>query len=100
MNVPQRSMPYHLRERAQKAIDTMVKEDVIEKHPENKPAPWIFCAVITAKPNGDIRVMLDARNVNNKAVQSTNLPIPRQEDIKSKLSGARIFSNLDFKSAF
>ena len=99
MNVPQRPIPYHLRERAQKAIDNMVKEDVIEKHPENKPAPWISCAVIAPKPNGDIRVTLDARNVN-KAVQSTNLPIPRQEDIKSKLSGARIFSKLYFKSAF
>ena len=50
--------------------------------------------VITPKPNGDIRVTLNARNVN-KAVQSTNLPIPWQ-----KLSGARIFSKLDFKSPF
>ena len=99
VNVPQRVIPYHLREHAQKAIDTMVKEDVTEKHPENNPASWISCAVITPKPNGDIRVTLDARNVN-KAVQSTNLPIPRQEDIKSKLSGARIFYKLDFKSAF
>ena len=92
VNVPQRLIPYHLRERAQKAIDTMVKEDVLEKHPQNKPAPWISCAVIAPKPNGDIRVTIDARNVN-KAVKSTNLPIPRQ-DIKSKLSGARIFPNM------
>ena len=83
MNVPQRPIPYHLRERAKKAIGTMVKEDVIEKHPENKQAPWISCAAITPKPNEDIRVILDSRNVN-KAVQSTNLPIPRQEDVKLK----------------
>ena len=99
VNVPQRLIPYHFREHAQKAIDTMVKEDVIEKHPENKPAPWISCTVIAPKPYGDIRVTLDARNVS-KAIQSTNIPIPRQEDIKSKLSGARIFTKLDFKSAF
>ena len=41
VNIPQRPIPYHLRERAQKAIYTMVKEGVIEKHPENKPAPWM-----------------------------------------------------------
>ena len=98
VNVPQRPIHYHLGERAQKTINTMVKEDAIENYPENKPAPWISCAVITPKPNGDIRVTLDTRNVN-KAVQSTNLPIPRQKDIQSKLSGARIFSKLDFKSA-
>ena len=68
INVPQRPIPYPLRESAQNAIATMVKEDVIEKHPENKPGPWISCAVITPKPNGDIRVILDSRNVN-KAVQ-------------------------------
>ena len=73
INVPQRPIPYPLRERAQNAINTMVKEDVIEKHPENKLGPWISCAVITPKPNGNIRVTLDSRNVN-KAVQSTNLP--------------------------
>ena len=73
VNVPHRLIPYHLKEC--EPINTMVKEDVIEKHPENKPAPWISCAVINPKPNGDIRVTLDARNVN-KAVQSTNLPIP------------------------
>ena len=42
---------------------------------------------------------LDAKNVN-KAILSTNHPIPRQEDIKAKLSGARVFSKLDFKSAY
>ena len=78
VNVPQMQIPYHLRERGQKTIDTMVKEDVIEKHPENKPAPWIPCTVIAPKPNGDIRLTLDARNVN-KVVQSTNLPIPREK---------------------
>ena len=77
----------------------MVKEDVIKKHPENMPSPWISRAAITPKPNGDIKVTLDARNVN-KAVQSTNLPIPWQEDIKSKLSGTRISSKLNFKSVF
>ena len=78
VNVPQRPIPYHLRERAQKATDTMVKEPItsIEKHPENEPATWISRTAITPKSNGDIRVTLHARNVN-KAVQSTNLLIPQ-----------------------
>ena len=42
---------------------------------------------------------LNARHIN-KATQSSNLPIPRQEDIKAKLSGTKIFSKLDFKNAF
>ena len=42
---------------------------------------------------------MDARNVN-KAIQSSNYPIPKQEDIKAKLSGAKVFSKMDLKSAF
>ena len=56
-------------------------------------------ATIVPKPNGDLRMTLDARNVN-KALQSSNHPIPRQEDIRAKLSGAKVFTKLDFKNAF
>ena len=96
---PPRTTPYHLEERVDKVIDEMIVNDVIEKLPENEPAEWISCSTIVPKPDGDIRMTLDCRNIN-KALQSSNLPIPRQEDIKAKLSGAKIFSKLDFKSAF
>ena len=76
----------------------MIKNDVIEEHPTNEPAQWISCSTIAPKSNGVIRMTLDVRHVN-KAIQSSNLPIPRQEDIKAKLSGKNIFSKLDF-SAF
>jgi len=97
--VPPRSSPYHLRDRVQKSIDGMIRDDVIEEHPINEPAPWVSCAVIDTKNDGDIRATIDARNAN-KAISATNHPIPRQEDIRSKLSGAKVFSKLDFKSAF
>ena len=69
----------------------MIQQDVIEEHPATKPAPWISNAVIAPKADGAIRMALDARNVN-KAIQASNLPIPRQEDIKAKLSGTKVFS--------
>jgi hypothetical protein len=64
----------------------MVSQDVIEEHPPIEPAPWVSNAVIAPKPDGTIRMTVDARNVN-KTIQASNLPIPRQEDIKEKLSG-------------
>ena len=39
------------------------------------------------------------RNVN-KAIQPTNIPISRVEEIKAQLNGCKVFSKLDFKSAF
>lgn len=96
---PPRPTPYHLQDRIQKAINEMIANDVIEEHPVGDPALWISNAVYVPKPNGDIRVTIDARNIN-KAILSSNLPIPRQEDIKAKLGGKCIFSKLDFRWSF
>ena len=48
----------------------MIDEDVIAEHPPNQPALWMSCAVITPKPksDGEIRVTLDARNVNHNPI--------------------------------
>jgi hypothetical protein len=77
---PARPVPYHLKERVAKVIEDMVSQDVIEEHPPIEPAPWVSNAVIAPKPDGTTRMTLDARHVN-KAIQASNLPIPRQEDI-------------------
>ena len=55
--------------------------------------------MIFPKDDGFLRVTLDARNLN-KALVSRNCLIQKQEDIKAQLSGSKIFSKLDFKSAF
>ena len=96
---PQRTVPYHLQERVDQAINEMIKNDVIEEHPSHEPAPWISNTVVTPNSDGTLRITLDARNIN-RSIQSTNLPIPRQEDIKAKLNGNKIFSKMDFKTAF
>ena len=99
VNVPAHSFPYHLQARAQAAIDDMVKNDVIEEHPIHEPAPWVSNTVLSPKQDGSIRVTMNAKNVN-KALISSNIPIPKQEDIKTKLAGAKVFSKMDLKSAF
>ena len=96
---PPRPTQYHLVDRVESELKRMVDQGVIEEHPRSEPAPWVSAAVIAPKPNGDIRITMDARNVN-KAILSNNLSIPKQEDIKTKLSGAKLFSKLDLTSAF
>ena len=96
--MPPRLFPYHLKERAEKAIEDMIQQGVIEEHPRDEPAPWV-ASVLAPNDDGSLRVTMDARNVN-KALYPTNYPIPRHEDIKAKLYGCRVFSKMDFKSAF
>ena len=73
----------------------------MEYVPKGERAPWISNMVIVPKPgtDGDIRITLDAKNVN-KALLASHLPIPQLDDIKVKSSGAVLFSTLDLKSAF
>ena len=96
---PPRSIPYHLRERADKVIDDMIAQDINELDPTAEPAPWISNTVLCPKDDRALRITLDSKNIN-KAIQLSNLPIPRQEDIKAKLHGAIVFSKMDLRSAF
>lgn len=92
-----RSVPYHLQSKFSNAIRQMEEDGIIEEH--HGPAPWVSNVVLTPKDDGNIRVTIDLREVN-KSILATIIPIPRVEDIKAKLSGCKVFSKLDFKSAF
>ena len=96
---PQRIIPYHLRDIVDEKIEQLIKEDILEVCPKDEPKPFISNMVLVSKPDGDIRITLDAKNVN-KALIASPLPIPHLDDIKVKLSGAILFSTLDLKSAF
>ena len=91
---PPCSVPYHLKEQVSRVIQEMINQDIIEQHPINQPTSWVSNAVIAPKTDGSIKMSLDARNVN-KAIIPTNDPIPRHEDIKSKLTRCKWFSKMD-----
>ena len=94
---PHRTAPYHLEAQLDKEITLLEEEGIVEDH--EGPAPWISDLVLSPKDDGGVRVTLDMREPN-KAILGTGLPIPRCEDIRRKFAGCKIFSKLDFKSAF
>ena len=55
--------------------------------------------MIVPKDDNSLGVTLDVHNLNKELI-STSCPIPKQEDIKAQLSGSKVISKLDFKSAF
>ena len=73
----------------------MEKQGIIEPHAG--PTPWISNVVLAPKDDGNIRVTVDMRQVK-KAIKSTNLPIPKVEDIKAKMAGNKVFFKLGFCS--
>ena len=76
----------------------MIRQGVIEECPINVSAMWTW-NIVAPKSDGNIKITMDVRNVN-RTRQLSNLPIPRHEDIKAKISNAVIFSKLDFQLVF
>ena len=59
-----RRIPVHVMDKAEQKVNQLLKEDVIERFPDNEPRDWINPTVISPKPNGDIRFCLDMRWAN------------------------------------
>ena len=94
---PPRPIAFHLQKRHDEEINKMEKNGIIEEH--IGPAPYVSNTVPTPKEDGGLRITVDMRNAN-KAIKSTNLPIPRPEAIRARLAGSKWFSKCDFTTAF
>ena len=94
---PPRPVLFHLREWFDKEIQSMEEAGIIEEH--HGPAPWVSNVVLSPKDDGGIRVTIDLREAN-RAIQATNIPIPCVENVKTRLSGCKMFSKLDLRQAF
>lgn len=81
-----------------KAVDQKLQQladlDIIED--ADGPAPWVSPLVAVPKPNGDIRVCVDMRRVN-EAVVGERHPIPTLEETLQAMNDAKVFSKLDLR---
>ena len=98
---PLRRIPLNYVERTKAAIDSMVKEDILEGPITAEEAgSFISNFVITSKnDNDDIRVTLDCQAVN-KAIYQTHEPMPTFDELRHKLHGSTRFSSLDMTNCY
>ena len=60
--MPPRRVPVALKEKFKEEIDRLVDVGVLTKVEE--PTKWVSSSVVTAKPNGKVRVCIDPRPLN------------------------------------
>lgn len=92
-----RKIPFFLNDALKCELQRMVHMGVITKMEE--PTEWVNSIVLVSKPNRQIRLCLDPRNLN-KAILRPHFPFPNIDDCKAKLSGSKFFSTLDANSGF
>jgi predicted aspartyl protease len=76
-------------------LERLLKEGFIEESISSYAAP----VIMVPKPDGKLRICIDYRALNNITVKEV-YPMPRIEDTKDQLYGAKIFSTLDLKAGY
>lgn len=94
---PPRRVPQALHLKLKQTLDKLEEAGIVSK--VNKPTDWVQSLVIVEKPNGNLRLCLDPRDLN-KVIKREHYQIPSADDIISRLEGKKIFSVLDLKDGF
>lgn len=94
---PYRRIPAPLEKIVDDKISDLLKKGIIEKVDISN---WISPLVVVPKDNGnDARICVDMKRANEVIAREKH-PLPTIDDFLPELSGAKLFSKLDIKSAF
>eukprot|EP00731_Ephydatia_muelleri_P007324 Em0003g1572a len=96
-----RPLPFPMRKAVEQEIHRLVEQNVLE-HVDSAitPIEWASPIVCVPKGSGGIRLCVDFKATVNPQVYVDPHPLPRFEDIISKLSGSKCFTKLDLSDAY
>ncbi len=94
---PPRKIPATLRHRVEKELNEMKKSGIIVKVEE--PTEWVNSLVVIEKPNGQLRLCLDPRDLN-KVLKREHYQLPTFEEISTRLAGATCFTKIDANKGY
>ena len=92
-----RNVAMPLRPQVDKELKRMESMGVISKVDE--PTPWCAGMVVVRKKNGNVRICVDLKPLNESVLREVH-PLPKVDETLAQLSGARVFSKLDANSGF
>ncbi|CAC5382870.1 unnamed protein product [Mytilus coruscus] len=95
---PPRKVPVSLKGRIKTELDRMLKLGVIIRQKE--PTAWVSSMVTVVKSNGDVRICIDPKDLNN-AISREHYPMKTVEEVVvANIPNAKVFSKIDAKSGF
>lgn len=94
--IPAYRLPHSKVEVAEKLVQEMLEQEVIEP----STSPWNFPLILVPKSDGSMRPVIDYRKLNEVTIPD-RIPLPLIQDIIRNIGTENIlFSTLDIKSAF
>ena len=92
-----RPVPYAIRPQVEVELDRLTRMKIIEPIPFSD---WAAPIVPVMKPDRSIRICGDFKCTVNRVSKIDRYPIPKIDDLFSKLSGGVVFSKLDLSQAY
>ncbi|CAF0952553.1 unnamed protein product [Brachionus calyciflorus] len=90
-----RPLPWNLKDKVRHEIENQVKAGIIRP----SKSPWCFPIRVVEKPNGEIRITVDYKELN-KVIKDDNQPLPSINDLYNMMTDADAFTKMDLKSAY
>ena len=92
-----RPVPLAYRETVERQLQTEIDQGLWETVRASK---WAAPLVLAPKSDGSVRICGDYRLTVNKAAPVEQYPLPRFEELATKLQGSTVFSKVDLKAAY
>ena len=86
VQLPTRKVSIAIKEKLKEEMDLLEGLNIIT--PVNVPISWISATVVTLKKNGNVRLCVDPKLLN-QALKCNHYPLPTIEDVLPELSYAR-----------
>lgn len=94
---PPRRVPVTLKGKLKEELDRLQSLGIIQKVTE--PTPWVLSLVTVQKPNRQIRVCIDPKDLN-RVLRRSHYPTPTIDEVLPELSRAKAFLTVDAKNGF
>lgn len=92
-----RPLAYALREPVERALDQLLRDNVIAPV---DASDWATPIVPVIKSDGSIRICGDYKLTVNKCLEVDRFPLPRIEDLLTKIQGGKKFTKIDLSQAY
>lgn len=91
------TVPFGIRDKVNVEIDRLVEQNILVPV---KYSDWAAPMVVVPKKNGDLRLCLNCKVAINKSIESQVYPLPRMDDLFTKIANCKVFCILDLSGAY
>lgn len=95
--VEARPVPFAMKPKVEAELERLEREGIIEPVQFSQ---WAAPIVPVMKPDGSIRICGDYKVTVNQASRADTYPIPRIDELFTKLAGGECFTKLDLSHAY